>query len=141
MEESKKIKNYFVDEAGDPIIFNAKGHVIIGNDGCSKFFMLGFLDITDLSALDKDIQQLRERLLADPYFKKVPSMRQEQGKTFHAFHAKDDIPEVRKEVYSLLCRHEIKFHAVIGEKELTLTGLKKHTGYRIIPAKRNNLTA
>jgi|GEM_PF-4186931 hypothetical protein len=30
------IKYYYVDEAGDGTIFDAKGRVIIGNEGCSK---------------------------------------------------------------------------------------------------------
>jgi hypothetical protein len=58
MTEANNIKNYFVDEAGDPVIFNAKGQVIIGNEGCSKFFMLGFLDIMNADTLAKDIQKL-----------------------------------------------------------------------------------
>jgi hypothetical protein len=120
MTEANNIKNYFVDEAGDPVIFNAKGQVIIGNDGCSKFFMLGFLDIMDADSLAKDIQKLRDQMLADPYFKKVPSMQSERRKTFLAFHAKDDIPEVRKEVYALLLKHDMKFHAVIRNKHEVL---------------------
>jgi hypothetical protein len=44
MTESS-IRHYFVDEAGDGTIFDAKGRVIIGSEGCSKFFMLGLLDV------------------------------------------------------------------------------------------------
>jgi hypothetical protein len=37
-------------------------------------------------------------------------------KTALAFHAKDDLPEVRREVFGLLLRHEIRFFAVVHDK-------------------------
>jgi hypothetical protein len=42
------IKYYFVDEAGDPTLFDRKGKVIVGTEGCSRFFRLGLLDIPDV---------------------------------------------------------------------------------------------
>jgi hypothetical protein len=65
---------YFVDEAGDGTIFNARGHGIIGSEGCSKFFMIGLLDILNPSVLEEELNSLRARLTDDPYFKGVPSM-------------------------------------------------------------------
>jgi hypothetical protein len=55
--------------------------------------------------------------LADPYFKNVPSMDASGQKTAIAFHAKDDLPEVRKEVFGLL-RNVIglRFFAVVADK-------------------------
>ena len=46
--------NYFVDEAGDPTLFNAQKKIVVGTSGCSMFFVVGLLDITDPSRLDKD---------------------------------------------------------------------------------------
>jgi hypothetical protein len=40
--------------------------------------------------------------LADPYFKGVPSMQADAKKTALFFHAKDDLPEVRREVFRVL---------------------------------------
>ena len=37
-------------------------------------------------------------------------------KTALAFHAKDDLPEVRREVFSLLLRHQMHFFAVVRDK-------------------------
>ena len=39
----------YVDEAGDPILFGSKrgSGVIIGDDGCSKFFIMGKLEVAD----------------------------------------------------------------------------------------------
>ena len=84
--------HFFVDEAGDPTLFDAKGRILVGQDGCSKTFILGKLDVEDPAALHRALEHLRTDLLADPYFKRVPSMHAERGKTARAFHDKDDIP-------------------------------------------------
>ena len=107
---------YFVDEAGDATLFDSKGRVLVGEPGCSRHFMLGVLDVKQPQALGGDLAALRQRLLADPYFRNVPSMQPERRKTALAFHAKDDLPEVRREVFQLLARHELQFHAVVRDK-------------------------
>ena len=43
--KSEARKHYFVDEAGDAVLFGSRGKVLIGSDGCSRFFMLGLLDV------------------------------------------------------------------------------------------------
>ena len=60
---------------------------------------------------------LRKDLLVDPYFRGVPSMQIEVGKTARHFHAKDDTPEVRREVFKLLCTLGVKVQVVIRHKE------------------------
>ncbi len=109
-------RNYFVDEAGDANLFDARGRCIVGKQGCSRFFILGLIDLPNPDALARDVHELRARLLADRYFKGVPSMQPEHNKTAHAFHAKDDLPEVRREVFALLQRHPVTFFAVVREK-------------------------
>jgi hypothetical protein len=116
-----KVRYYFVDEAGDPVLFDRHGRILVGKEGCSRFFMLGFLDVMDPRALTSDMAELRSRLLADPYFKNVPSMQQSARKTALAFHAKDDLPEVRREVFSVLMRHPMTFNAVIRDKKAVLS--------------------
>ncbi|MEB3146419.1 MAG: hypothetical protein VKL02_09820 [Cylindrospermopsis raciborskii 1523720] len=101
-EKISSMRHYFVDEAGDPVIFNGKGKILIGSDGCSQFFILGLLDVANTESLSQDLENLRANLLAGPCFKKVPSMQPENKKTALYFHAKDDIPEVRREVFNLL---------------------------------------
>ncbi|MEE6160710.1 DUF3800 domain-containing protein [Cylindrospermopsis raciborskii] len=71
-EKISSVRHYFVDEAGDPVIFNGKGKILIGSDGCSHFFILGLLDVANTESLSQDLENLRANLLADPYFKKVP---------------------------------------------------------------------
>ena len=113
-------KHYFVDEAGDPVLFDGKGRVLVGTEGCSRYFALGLLDVANPDALSGALNQLRADLLADPYFKKVPSMQPEARKTALYFHAKDDLPEVRREVFKLLQRHELKFSAMVRNKQTVL---------------------
>lgn len=109
-------RHYFVDEAGDPNLFNRRKQIVVGREGCSACFMVGLLDVANPTALAKDVDDLRTDLLNDPYFKHVPSMRPEKRKTAVMFHAKDDIPEVRREVFSVLMRHEMRFFAVVRDK-------------------------
>jgi hypothetical protein len=118
MGESNKqnLRYYFVDEAGDGTLFDRKGRVIIGNEGCSSFFILGLLDVLNPVLLERDIKALREKLLSDPYFEGVPSMKPGGKKTSLAFHAKDDLPEVRRDVFSVLMQHEMRFFAVVRDK-------------------------
>ena len=57
----------------------------------------------------------------DPYFRDVPSMQEKARKTANAFHAKDDVPEVRREVYRLLRNMEgLRFSAVVTDKRRVL---------------------
>lgn len=109
-------REYFVDEAGDPTLFDRRGRVLVGTSGCSRFFMLGLLDVEDHAALSRDLSELRQRLLSDPYFKNVPSMQPSARKTAVAFHAKDDLPEVRREVFAALRRHKLRYFAAVRDK-------------------------
>lgn len=124
-ESNSSIGNYFVDEAGDGTLFNSKGQPLIGTEGCSRFFILGFLDIPAPEKLSYELEELRVNLLADPYFKYIPSMQVQKKKTAIGFHAKDDIPEVRREVFSLLMKHELKFFAVIRDKQKLLSYVRQ----------------
>ena len=127
----------FVDEAGDPMLFNRRKEVVVGTEGCSRYFIVGLLEVKDPAALHREMTELRSRLLADPYFKQVPSMQPEWRKTALCFHAKDDIPEVRREVFALLMRHEMRFYAVVRDKrriaELVREQNEKSPTYRYHP--------
>jgi hypothetical protein len=118
-------KHYFVDEAGDPTLFGARGKVLVGSEGCSRFFILGLADVEDPPALVADLTRLRARLIADLYFKDVPSMQPKQRKTALLFHAKDDLPEVRREVFALLQRHAIRFSAIVRDKLAILAYVRR----------------
>lgn len=125
---------YFVDEAGDATLFDREGRPIIGEPGCSSFFILGLLDVRDVAPLDKDLEALRASLLADPYFRDVPSMQPSARKTALRFHATDDVPEVRKGVFECLSGHELRFLAVVRDKRAVLEYVRQRnerdSGYR-----------
>lgn len=111
--ETKKPHPYFVDEAGDGVIFDGKGRVLIGTGKVQDYFTVGMVECWTLEALTNDLAALRVQLLADPYFKGVPSMQPEAKKTALFFHAKDDLPEVRREVFKVLEGHDFSFYAVV----------------------------
>lgn len=117
---------YYVDEAGDLSIFNAKGRNIVGTEGCSRFFILGKLDVPDPIRLAEALNELRQRLLADPYFSGVPSMSPKKRKTARMFHAKDDLSEVRREVFTLLKTFDVRFYAVVRDKQVIIEKVKEY---------------
>ncbi len=102
MAAEKAVKQYFVDEAGDLVLFDKKGRIIVGNGSVPLCFMVGFVDLPDPDLAHRKLEELRQELLADPYFSGVPSMQPEKKRTARFFHAKDDPWEVKREVIKLL---------------------------------------
>ncbi len=119
-EAPNKLIQYFVDEAGDGTLFDGKGKVLVGQPGCSNFFMAGLADLPSPSDLAKELAALRHELLQDPLLRGVRAMRPERGQTALFFHAKDDPIEVRREVFRILLRTNITFSAVVRCKWTTL---------------------
>jgi len=120
-----KRRYYFVDEAGDMTIFGQRGKVLIGEQGCSRYFILGVLEVPNPAILQDELGTLRQSLLSDPYFKKVPSMQLAARKTALMFHAKDDVPEVRREVFALLQKYELRFLAVVRDKKKVMEYVRR----------------
>lgn len=114
--------NIFVDEAGDPTLFANRRRAIVGTEGCSRYFILGKLEVDDPMSLGQRLTALRAELMANPYFNGVPSFDPVRGKTAVAFHAKDDLPEVRFEVFKLLAGEgdTLRFYAVVCDKARVL---------------------
>jgi hypothetical protein len=135
--KSPLIRHYFVDEAGDPMLFNHKKRLIVGQEGSSRYFILGKADIENPIAAANGLETLRRRLLADPYFEGVPSMQPDQKKTALGFHAKDDLPEVRREVFKFLADAPIRFYAVVRDKQVIAEKVidhnRKNPSYRYHP--------
>ena len=75
--------------------------------------------------------------MADPYFAGVPSMSPKQRKTARMFHAKDDVAEVRREVFKLLLDFDVRFYAVVRDKQVIAEKVQAHNlksaGYRYHP--------
>lgn len=117
LNTSSSIRHYFVDEGGDSVLFSKTGKALVGTEGCSRFFILGLLEAQDPVALKECLDGLRAQLMSDSYFTGVPSMQPKARKTALAFHAKDDLPEVRREVFRILRDTEgLRFYAVVADK-------------------------
>ena len=121
------IPHYYVDEGRDSTLFSRTGKVIVGTEGCSRFFILSLLDVPEPDALKVRFDQLRTQLMSDSYFKGVPSMQPKTRKTALAFHAKDDLPEVRRQVFQSLRDTEgLRFYAVVADKMSVLEYVRQH---------------
>lgn len=139
-EDSRETLHYFVDEAGDPALFQGRrGKPIMGTAGCSRYFILGKLEVDEPAMLAAKLHALRADMMADPYFAGVESFRPERKRTALAFHAKDDLPEVRRQVFHLLRSEQktLRFHAVVCDKEVLTrkesAKRERETGYRYQP--------
>lgn len=58
-------------------------------------------------------------------------------KTAMCFHAKDDLPEIRREVFKMLVKHELRFFAIVRDKSKVLEYVRKRnevdSAYRYNP--------
>lgn len=135
MTSDNTIHNYYVDEAGDLTLFDKKGRLIVGKEGVSKCFMVGFAFVPNPHNAKLKLEQLRKELLADPYFKDVPSIQPNTKKTAFIFHAKNDLPEVRREVFKVLLTLQVKIQVAIRRK-LILADMAKHY-YKVSGKKLN----
>lgn len=129
--------HYFVDESGDGVLFGSQGRLLLGGPDGRSHFMLGALQVSQPQRLAAELEALRQDLLKDPYFKNVASMQPGRDKTALMFHAKDDVPEVRREVFKVLAKHDMKFYGVVRDMRAVLTYVQERnardTGYRYRP--------
>ena len=103
---------FYVDEAGDPTFYDRRGNLNVGQPGCSPILILGFVELQDPVAVRRAILQLQQEIVNDPYFEGIPSLE----KTAIAFHAKDDVREIRYRVYKLLATLEFRAQFVVARK-------------------------
>jgi hypothetical protein len=59
------VQQLFVDEAGTPTLFHESGKVIVDTFGCSRFFILGKLEVENSVALAGKLTALRQQMLAE----------------------------------------------------------------------------
>jgi len=108
----EKPRFYYVDEAGDPVFYGKGKKVIVGTEGCSKTFSVGFLRTYDPESIRSKLADVRLEILNDRYLKDIPSITKSQ----RAFHAKGDCPEVRKLVYSALDKMDFGVQVIVARK-------------------------
>src|SRR5581483_8986805 len=100
-----------------------RGQPAIGKPGVSRYFIVGAALIHEADKLQRTLTRLRACLLADPYFVGVPSMSPHAAKTARMFHATDDIPEVRRDVFSVLRTSKVEIYAAFRRKTSTTAQL------------------
>jgi hypothetical protein len=108
--------HFFVDESGDPVFFDKRGNCIVGQGGCSKILLLGFVVVDDPVSVRLQLDTLRKAIVTDPYFQGIPSL----ARTARAFHANDDVPEVRERVFKLIAGLDVSAEVVVARKILAL---------------------
>ena len=121
--------SYFVDEAGCFTLFNKRGTQVVGKPGVSRCLMVGAAFLPDPELASQKLESLREELLTDPYFRGVPSLDPTRRKTAICFHAKDDLPEVRREVFRLLPALTPKVQVAIRRKS-NLAQIARYLGQK-----------
>ena len=115
MNSSNRCRFYFVDEAGDPVLFGKRGQVIINTEGCSRFFILGILDCNQPDKLSNELDELRQNLLADEYFKKCHQCNLKQGKLMLHFMPRMISLKFGMK-FSMLRKADVKFLAVVRRR-------------------------
>ena len=75
-----KLCEYFVDEAGDPVLFNRRKKIVVGAEGCSNYFILGLAYAIYPEKLAAELIALRQQLLADPYLKQISQPDSRRGR-------------------------------------------------------------
>jgi hypothetical protein len=103
---------FFVDESGDPTFYDRKGNLIIGQAGCSPILILGFIETQNPDAIRKNVLMLQEEIIHDPYFQDFQSIQ----KTAIAFHAKDDVPEIRYRFLKLISTMDFRAQFIVARK-------------------------
>ena len=74
--------------------------------------ILGFVELQNPDAARKQILDLQQQVIKDPYFQDFPSI----NRTALAFHAKDDVPEIRYAFFKLLTELDFQAQFVVARK-------------------------
>jgi hypothetical protein len=145
-QESTSVEtvNYFVDEAGDGVLFGPRGRNRLEDKDARRFFILGMVWLADQQKIEAELQQLRIHLLHHPLYASIHTLRPEAGKTARFFHAKDDHAEVRAKVFETLLTQDFKFYAIIKDMRAVLNYVhgrnQMHSAYRYHPNELYDLT-
>lgn len=123
----QKTHHRFLDESGDTTFFGKWKISILWKEWVSKCFCLGMVDCkSDIKIVREKIIELQKQIEQDEYFISVPSIQKRISNGWFFFHAKDDIPEVRKIFFDFL-KKEIEFTCeVIVARKIESLFLKNH---------------
>jgi hypothetical protein len=104
---------YFVDESGDTAFYaNRSKRLIVGEEGCSRTLILGFLRTRDPQDIRGKLAEVRLAISTSKYLQGIPSVR----KSLVCLHAKDDCPEVRQLVFEAIDKMSFSCQVVVARK-------------------------
>ena len=110
--EQQDSRYFFVDESGDPTFYDTKGHLIVGEKGCSPILILGFISTDQPHLLRQELLHLQKELADDKYLMNVRLFK----KGLSIFHAKGDCHEVRQAVFKLIVNLPFDGQFIVARK-------------------------
>ena len=135
---------YYVDEAGEGVLFGPMGRDRLQDADAPQFFMLGMVRCADEADAARQLAELRAALQKNPLYATIYSLKPEAQKTARAFHAKDDHAEIRSKVFELLVGLDFKFYAVVKDMRAVREYVKSRnamdSAYRYRPNELYDLT-
>lgn len=135
---------YYVDEAGDGVLFGRKGRLRLDDPDAQQYFLLGMVRCKNDDEASSQLEALRYSLLRNPLYASIPSMASAANKTARCFHAKDDHNEIRAKIFELLVDLDFKFFAVIKDMRKVLEYVRNRNQmdphYRYHPNELYDLT-
>ncbi|HEY0261775.1 MAG TPA: DUF3800 domain-containing protein [Chitinophagales bacterium] len=110
----------FLDEAGDTTFFGRnKLPLVLGSNGVSKYFILGMLQVNEpIDGLRAKIRTLQTKVEGTKFYNQVPSVKKLISKGGFYFHAKNDIPELRKEFFDFILTLDCSIEIIVAEKDV-----------------------
>lgn len=92
--------------------------LVLGENGVSKYFMLGLLEITgDRAIVANGFKRYLNQIKSNPYFEGIESHTRRSTFPQYWVHAKDDAPEIRQKVFEWLLAAPLRFTAVAIRKD------------------------
>ena len=126
-KEKLHTNHRFLDEAGDTTFYGKGKKHIVGQEGVSNCFIIGMVKFREpLEKIRNEIIALQKAISNDPFYQ-VSSVVKKKNNNGYFFHAKDDIPEIRKLFFDYIKTVDCSFEAVVGEKSYNLFE-SKHNG-------------
>lgn len=103
---------FFVDESGDPTFYDKRGNLIVGEQGCSKILLLGFIKTANPSILRSQVRRFHQLVVNNPEYQQIPSL----AKTKKAFHAKNDVAQIRDSFFEEIATMDFSAQFVVARK-------------------------
>ncbi len=110
----------FLDEAGDTTFFGKGNLSVIGKEGVSKMFAIGMVKFDEpLNEVREKIVTFQNKIETHPLYKNIPSVRKRVENGGFFFHAKDDLPELKKDFFDFIKTIDCSIQIIVAKKDVT----------------------